>query len=109
MHTSKDLILAAEDLLRSTASYSGAEIEAARGKLKRQMQSLKDQASRGAKLSAQRIEQAAKDTQRYARQHPWQSVAAIALLGIAVGACLYGAQRSANTKSQRLRRSWISR
>lgn len=109
MHSSKDLILAAEDLLRSTASYSGAEIEAARGKLKLQMQNLKDQASHGAKLSAQRIEQAAQNTQRYAREHPWESVAVIAVLGIALGACLYGAQRSSNMKSRRSGRSWISR
>lgn len=98
MPNNKELILAAEDLLRSTASYSGAEIEVARSKLKRQIQTLTEQA-RGGALGSERYAKITHTTQRYVNEHTWQSVAVIALLGIAVGAYLYG-----NNYAQRLSR-----
>lgn len=83
-----DLISSAQDLLRSTANYSGAEIDAARDKLKRQVDAAKEQSGYYRRRAAQRYRQASQAADEYVGDHKWETIGAVAALGAIIGACL---------------------
>ena len=84
----KELIAGTEALLQSTASYTGAEIEDARGRLREQLSKAKDEASRLNTAALERARQLSEATDEYVHEHPWRLLAAAALVGVVVGHCL---------------------
>lgn len=84
----KELMSSADELLRSTASYSGAEIEAAREKLKTQLEMARIEAGNyGHKLrdSYQAVSEAADEC---VHQHAWKAVCIAGVIGLLLGKCL---------------------
>lgn len=89
----KELIASTQALLNSTASYTGAEIEEARGRLKSQLESAQEQAMRWNDLARETYRQASEATDEYVRTHPWPLLGAAAVLGIIAGQCLNAKRR----------------
>ncbi|NYT35900.1 DUF883 domain-containing protein [Allopusillimonas soli] len=82
------LIVSAQDLLEMTASYSGAEIEAARDRMKLQLHLARMQLEDyGSGLQSQ-LCAAAKQGEQCIRDNPWKSVGIAALFGILLGKCM---------------------
>lgn len=86
--TLRDLISGTEDLLRSTASYGGSEIEAARDKLKRQLDAARDQAVGWERAAWDRAREVSHATDEYVHENAWKSVAGAALIGLLAGVCI---------------------
>ncbi|SHH85705.1 glycine zipper domain-containing protein [Pollutimonas bauzanensis] len=84
----KERMARAEGLLRATASYGGAEIEAARGGIKRQLEALRGQRAGDRLLSAACCNPAARTVDRCLREYPWQAIGIVAVAALAAGACL---------------------
>ncbi|CAB3627957.1 DUF883 family protein [Achromobacter pestifer] len=86
--TMRDLISGTEGLLRSTASYSGSEIEAARDRLKQQLDVAREQARSWRRQAAGRARQVSAATDGYVHENAWKSIAGAAVVGILAGVCL---------------------
>jgi len=86
--TLRDLISGTEDLLRSTASYGGSEIEAARDKLKGQLNAARDQAVGWERAAWGRAREVSQATDEYVHENAWKSVAGAVLIGLLAGICI---------------------
>lgn len=86
--TMRDLISGTEDLLRSTASYSGSEIESARDKLKMQLDAAREQAKGWERAAWERARVVSHATDEYVHENAWKSVAGAALIGLLAGMCI---------------------
>ncbi|MNT53703.1 hypothetical protein D3C72_1908000 [compost metagenome] len=86
--TMRDLISGTEDLLRSTASYGGSEIEAARDKLKHQLEAAREQAKGWERAAWDRAREVSHATDEYVHENAWKSVAGAALIGVLAGICM---------------------
>ena len=84
----KDLVAGTEELLRSTASYTGAEIEEARRRLRNQLDMARDTATVWNQAAVERYRHATDATDEYVRDRPWTFVAVALAVGIAAGYCL---------------------
>jgi len=89
----KDLIEGTEALLRSTASYTGAEIENARANLRSQLESAKQESSRWRSLANARVSQASARADEYAHENPWTLLGVAAIAGLIAGHCLLGGKK----------------
>ncbi|MCK9512326.1 MAG: DUF883 domain-containing protein [Pigmentiphaga sp.] len=76
-----------EELLRRTASYGGAEIEAGRDRLKRQWESVEDRAVEWRETADERLRQLARAADECAHRHPWEAIAMAAVAGAVFAAC----------------------
>lgn len=81
----QQLLASAEELLRTTASYSGAEIEAARGRLKQQMEVAQEQMGSYGEVMKDRYHELCEKTEECVRSHPWKALGAAALIGLIIG------------------------
>ncbi len=84
----QELLAGTEDLLRSTASYTGSEIEAARMRLKRQLADVRESAGDWEGLARERARRATAYADEYVHEHAWKSVGAAALVGALLGCLL---------------------
>ncbi|MBO9353815.1 DUF883 family protein [Bordetella petrii] len=84
----RELVAGVEDLLRSTASYSGADIESTRDRLKRQLDIAREQAQDWERSAVGRYRQVSSATDEYVHDHAWKTAGLAIILGIAIGACL---------------------
>ncbi len=84
----KDLVAGAEALLRSTAAYTGEEIEGARVKLQSQLQSVQDEAREWSQLTKDQCGEFADIADEYVHDHPWRLLGIVAALGLVTGLCL---------------------
>ncbi|HYG43774.1 MAG TPA: DUF883 domain-containing protein [Bordetella sp.] len=84
----RELVSGVEDLLRSTASYSGTEIESTRDRLKRQLDMAREQADAWERTAVGRYRQASAATDGYVHDHAWKTAGLAIILGVAIGACL---------------------
>jgi ElaB/YqjD/DUF883 family membrane-anchored ribosome-binding protein len=89
----KELIAAIEDLLKSTASYTGAEVESARARLTQQLEVAKEDAVRWNALAREKVRYVSEATDEYAHAHPWRLLGVAAAAGVIVGHCLLGSGR----------------
>lgn len=89
----RDLISGTEALLRSTASYSGSEIESARDKLKLQLDAAREQAKGWERAAWERAREVSHATDEYVHENAWKTVAGAALIGLLAGACLMSDHR----------------
>ncbi|MBV6271974.1 DUF883 family protein [Alcaligenaceae bacterium CGII-47] len=85
-----DLVSATQALLRSTASYTGAEIEEARAKLARQLESIQDDAGQWNQRARTQCRELIDTTDEYVRENPWSMVGVAAMVGIITGLCVSG-------------------
>lgn len=84
----RELVAGTEDLLRSTASYTGEEIEDARKRLKLQLENARGVAGVWEQTAAERYRRASEATDEYVHQNTWKSIGIAALIGLLLGACM---------------------
>ncbi len=81
----RNLISDAEELLRVTANYSGEALSAARAKFEEHLEQAKESMSDASSFAAEKYRQAAKNTDRYVHDNPWQAIGIAAAVGVLVG------------------------
>src|SRR5690606_34997063 len=84
----KDLIASTEDLLRSTAAYSGSEVEGVRNRLQHQLEAARDQLHQGEKHARRQYRDISRAGERYVHEHPWRIAGWAVGLGVLAGACI---------------------
>ncbi len=88
-----ELLAGTEDLLRSTASYTGSEIDAARARLKRQLADARESAGDWEGVARERARRATAYADEYVHEHAWKSVGVAALVGAVLGCFLVAGSR----------------
>lgn len=76
----KVVVADAEELLRATASQAGEKVSAARERIQASLATAKVKLSEAERALLEKTKEAAKATDEYVRENPWQAV------GIAAGA-----------------------
>ena len=84
----KDLVASTEALLRSTASYTGAEIEEARNQLGRQLEVARDYAQDWNSTALDACRRACASAEERVRASPWAFLSGALAAGIVLGHCL---------------------
>ncbi|GAB1579208.1 YqjD family protein [Bordetella petrii] len=84
----RELVAGVEDLLRSTASYSGPDIESTRDRLKRQLDAAREQAEAWERSAVGRYRRVSSATDGYVHDHAWKTAGVAIVLGVAIGVCL---------------------
>ena len=79
------LVSDAEELLKSTASYSEENINAARNKFQDTLDEFKGRVSNAQEAAVGKLNQAAASADGYVHENPWRVVSAAALVGVIVG------------------------
>jgi ElaB/YqjD/DUF883 family membrane-anchored ribosome-binding protein len=85
----KDLLASTEALLRSTASYTGAEIDETRERLRSQIDKAREQAG----VWNEAVKERGRVTDTYVREHPWELLGLAAIAGIIAGHWLSGGRQ----------------
>jgi ElaB/YqjD/DUF883 family membrane-anchored ribosome-binding protein len=80
----RGLMEGAEDLLRTTASYTGEELESARGKLNQQLVRAKNLYDDVQSTAIGTYKQASAQTDAYVHENPWRAVGIAAAVGVLV-------------------------
>ena len=87
------LVSDAEQLLASTATYSGDSISGARTRFKDTLDQFRSRVSDAQSSAINQFDQAAAATQEYVRDNPWKIVGAAALAGALLSALLLNSRR----------------
>jgi ElaB/YqjD/DUF883 family membrane-anchored ribosome-binding protein len=75
----------AEELLRATASQAGEKVAAARERIQDSLHTAKVKLAEAEDVIVQRSKQAARATDDFVRESPWQAVGAAAVVGLVIG------------------------
>jgi ElaB/YqjD/DUF883 family membrane-anchored ribosome-binding protein len=75
----------AEELLRATANQAGEGAAAARARIQKNLQVVKERLVTAQTAVVERTQQAAKVTDQYVHDNPWQSIGVFACAGVIVG------------------------
>jgi ElaB/YqjD/DUF883 family membrane-anchored ribosome-binding protein len=86
-----------EDLLKTTASLTGAEFEQAKRKITERVATAKASVEDAGHSLAAKARHSAEVTDRYVHQQPWQSIAACAAVSFVLGVLV---ARSGNSSSK---------
>jgi ElaB/YqjD/DUF883 family membrane-anchored ribosome-binding protein len=78
----------AEELLKATANQTGERIVAARSKAEESLQAARARLAEARLSAVEKVRVAAKCTDGYVHDHPWQSMGVAAVLGLALGALI---------------------
>lgn len=89
----KELLADTEGLLRATASYTGAELDDARAKLRVRIDQARAQAHDWEGVATQKYRDAAAATETYVQQNVWKSLGLAALAGALLACCASGSGR----------------
>jgi ElaB/YqjD/DUF883 family membrane-anchored ribosome-binding protein len=84
-HDLKALVSGAEDLLKVTAANAGAEYASVKQKLERNLVSPRDQLDHLEHAAMVKARHAARATDNYVHDNPWQSIGMGAALGLVIG------------------------
>lgn len=79
------LVSSAEELLKSTATYSGETLNAARAKFQDTLDQFKGRISDAQSAATEKFTQAAKATDTYVHDNPWKIVGIAAVVGVILG------------------------
>lgn len=79
------VVVDAEELLRATASQAGEGAVAARARIQENLQVVKGRLAAAETAVIERARQAAKATDQYVHDNPWQSIGISACAGVIVG------------------------
>jgi ElaB/YqjD/DUF883 family membrane-anchored ribosome-binding protein len=82
------LVSDAEELLKSTATYSGEGINAARVKFRATLESFKERVVDAQSAAVGKVKETVKATDGYVRENPWKMVGVAAAIGLVVGVLL---------------------
>ena len=88
-----DLVSDAEQLLASTAAYSGETISGARSKFRDTLDQFKSRAAQAQDSAIRQVDNATAMTQEYARENPWKVAGIAALAGALLSALLMNTRR----------------
>ena len=75
----------AEELLKATASQAGEKVAMARERIQDSLHQAKVKLAEAEDIIVQRSKQAARATDDYVRENPWQAVGAAAGVGLVIG------------------------
>ena len=81
----KVVVADAEELLRATASQAGEKVVAARERIQASLATAKVKLSDAERALLEKSKLAAKATDEYVRENPWQAVGAAAVAGLVLG------------------------
>lgn len=81
----KVVVADAEELLRATASQAGEKVVAARARIEASLATAKVKLSDAERALLEKSKLAAKATDEYVRENPWQAVGAAAVAGLVLG------------------------
>ncbi|AKQ60232.1 DUF883 family protein [Bordetella hinzii] len=82
------LLHGTEELLRRTAAFGDADIEAGRDRLKRQWDAAGERAADWSEAAGQGLRRVTRAADDCAHRHAWESIAVAALVGAVVTACV---------------------
>ncbi|OZI56008.1 glycine zipper domain-containing protein [Bordetella genomosp. 4] len=82
------LVHSTEELLRRTAAFGGADVEAGRDRLKRQWDAASSRASDWQDAAGAGLRHFSRAADRCAHRHAWESIAVAAVVGAVITACL---------------------
>ena len=88
-----DLVSDAEQLLASTATYSGDAITGARSKFKDTLDLFKARAAEAQASALKQVDNATAMTQEYVHENPWKVAGIAALVGALLSALLMNSRR----------------
>ncbi len=75
----------AEELLRATANQAGEKVAAARERIQDSLHKAKVKLAEAEDIIVQRSKQAARATDDFVRENPWQAVGTAAAVGLVLG------------------------
>lgn len=81
----RTVVADAEELLRATASQAGEKVAAARERIQDSLHTAKVKLAEAEDVIVQRSKQAARVTDDYVHENPWQAVGVAAGVGLVVG------------------------
>ena len=81
----KVVVADAEELLRATASQAGEKVSAARERIQASLATAKVKLTEAERALLEKSKQAAKATDEYVRDNPWQAVGIAAAAGLVLG------------------------
>jgi len=81
----KVVVADAEELLRATASQAGEKVSAARERIQASLATAKVKLGDAERALLEKTKQAAKATDDYVRENPWQAVGIAAMSGLVLG------------------------
>jgi ElaB/YqjD/DUF883 family membrane-anchored ribosome-binding protein len=79
------LVSDAEELLRTTANYSGQGYAAARAQFEEHLDQIRGKMSEAESIATEKYRQAVQNTDRYVHANPWQAIGVVAALGVLIG------------------------
>ena len=82
------VVVDAEELLKATANQTGERIAAARTKAGESLQAAKIRLAEAQASVVDKVKVAAKTTDDYVHENPWQSVGIAAAVGLVIGALI---------------------
>ena len=85
MQDLNDVIRDAEDLLKNAENQTGEGFRAAKARFEKTLKNAKDEVHRVEDMVVARTKEAAKATDVYVRENPWQSAGIAASVGLLVG------------------------
>ena len=81
----KVVVADAEELLRATASQAGEKVSAARERIQASLATAKVKLADAERVLREKTKQAAKVTDDYVHENPWQAVGIAAMAGLVLG------------------------
>ena len=81
----KVVVADAEELLRATASQAGEKVAVARERIQDSLHQAKVKLAEAEDIIVQKSRQAARATDDYVHENPWQAVGAAAAVGLVIG------------------------
>jgi ElaB/YqjD/DUF883 family membrane-anchored ribosome-binding protein len=83
------LVSEAEELLKSTATYSGESINAARVKFQATLENVKGRVADAQSAAMGKAKKTVKATDGYVQENPWKMVGVAVAVGLVVGVLLH--------------------
>lgn len=84
----KEMLSSAEALLRSTAKYTGAEVEEARHRLQQQLAAARERSSEVKESVRDAGQRFASNADECVHKHPWTCIGAAFVIGMGVAQCM---------------------
>ena len=81
----RTVVADAEELLKATATQAGEKVAMARERIQDSLHQAKVKLAEAEDIIVQRSKQAARATDDYVRENPWQAVGAAAGVGLVIG------------------------
>lgn len=84
----KEMLASAEALLRSTAKYTGAEVEEARNRLQQQLEAARERSSEMTESVRDAGQCFAMNADKCVHKHPWACIGAAFAIGMGIAHCM---------------------